>query len=77
MLTSEEEHYILTHAYVPEHTVGLVTHLSGGEPFLIDDFFVCRTEDWVILIGYPLEHEFEMLPVLRALLKKLKNNFIL
>ena len=59
MLTSEEEHYILTRAYVPEHTVGLITYLSGGEPFLIDDFFVCRSNDWVILIGYPFEHEFD------------------
>ena len=60
MLTFEEEHYILTHAYVPEHTVELITHLSGGEPFLIDDFFVCRTNDWVILIGYPFAQEFDV-----------------
>ncbi len=53
MLTSEQKHYMLTRAYVPEHTVGLITYLSGGEPFLIDDFFVCRTKDWVILIGFP------------------------
>ncbi len=59
MLTSEQKHYILTHASVPEHTIGLITYLSGGEPLLIDDFFVCRTKDWVILIGYPFEHEFD------------------
>jgi len=59
MLTSEEEHYILTHAYVPEHIVGLITYLSGGEPFLIDDFIVCCRKEWVILIGYPFKHEFD------------------
>ena len=59
MLTSEQKHYMLTRAYVPEHTVSLITYLSGGEPFLIDDFFVCRTKDWVILIGFPFEAEFD------------------
>jgi hypothetical protein len=59
MLTSEQKHYILTHAYVPEHTVDLITHLSGGEPYLIDDFFICRAQDWVILIGYPLSQEYD------------------
>ncbi|MBW2410078.1 MAG: hypothetical protein JRF72_09800 [Deltaproteobacteria bacterium] len=59
MLTSEQKHYMLTRAYVPEHTVNLITYLSGGEPFLIDDFFVCRTKDWVILIGFPFEAEID------------------
>lgn len=59
MLTSEQKHYMLTRAYVPEHTVSLITYLSGGEPFLIEDFFVCRTKDWVILIGFPFEDEFD------------------
>ena len=58
MLTPEQETYILTHAYVPEHIVVLMTSLSGGEPFLIDDYFCCCKDDWVIFIGYPLEHEF-------------------
>jgi hypothetical protein len=60
MLTSEQEHYVLSRAWVPEHTVGLITHLCGGEPFLIDDFLVCRTRDWVVLIGYPLNHGFDI-----------------
>ena len=58
MLTSEEEAYILDRAYVPEHCIHLMTHVSGGEPFLIDDFFICRKENWIILIGYPLEDHF-------------------
>jgi len=28
MLTPDQENYILTHAYIPEHTVGLMTSLS-------------------------------------------------
>ena len=58
MLTAEEEAYILEHAYVPEHCPGLMTHVSGGEPFLVDDFFVCHKGSWIILIGYPLEDNF-------------------
>lgn len=74
MLTSEQRHYILTHARVPEHTIGLIIYLSGGEPFLIDDFFVCCTKDWVILIGYPLEHEFDATGFERAV-DKIKKQF--
>jgi hypothetical protein len=58
MLTPEQENYILAHAYVPEHSVRLMTSLSGGEPFLIDDYFCCCKDDWIIIIGYPLQHEF-------------------
>ena len=58
MLTSDEESYILDNAYVPEHCIRLMTHVSGGEPFLIDDFFICRKEKWVILTGYPLKDNF-------------------
>jgi hypothetical protein len=58
MLTAEEKAYILEHAYVPEHCIRLMTHVSGGEPFLIDDFFICHKGNWIILIGYPLEDNF-------------------
>jgi hypothetical protein len=58
MLTVEQENFILTHAYIPEHTVGLMTNLSGGEPFLIDDYFCCCKDDWIIFIGYPLQRKF-------------------
>jgi hypothetical protein len=58
MLTAEEKAYILEHAYVPEHCIGLMTHVSGGEPFLIDDFFICHKGNWIILIGYPFEDNF-------------------
>ena len=74
MLTYEQKRYILTRACIPEHTVGLITYLSGGEPFLIDDFFVCRTKEWVILIGYPLEHEFDAAGFERVV-EKIKKQF--
>jgi len=74
MLTSDEEAYILENAYVPEHCIGLITHVSGGEPFLIDDFFICRKEKWIILIGYPLEDHFTP-DQLEAVFAKVKKRF--
>ena len=74
MLTSEQETYILNHAYVPEHIVALMTSLSGAEPFLIDDYFCCCKDNWVIFIGYPLQHEF-VLDEFEAILLKVKKKF--
>lgn len=58
MITVEDEKYILERAYIPEHIVGLMTSVSGGEPYLVEDYFCCRKEDWFILVGYPLESNF-------------------
>ena len=74
MLTPEEETYILTHAYVPEHIFGLMTNLSGGEPFLIDDHFCFSRDDWIIFIGYPLQSGFAP-DKFQAVLEKLKKKF--
>ena len=74
MLNPEKEAYILEQAYVPEHCIRLMTHVSGGEPFLIDDFFICRKENWVILIGYPLEDNFSP-GKLEAVFSKVKKKF--
>ena len=74
MLTAEEKAYISEHAYVPEHCIGLMTHVSGGEPFLIDDFFVCRKDNWIILIGYPLEDNFNMKDF-EAVVSKVREKF--
>lgn len=60
MITDDEKIEILNKAYVPEHSVELITRLSGGEPFLFRDYFCCQTEDRLILIGYPLGHEFSV-----------------
>ena len=74
MLTPEQEKYILTHAYVPEHTVGLMTSLSGGEGFLVDDFFLCRRDDWIVFVGYPLQAEFA-LDKFETVLEKIRKDF--
>ena len=74
MLTNQEEAYILSQAYVPEHCIRVMTLVSGGEPFLIDDFFICRKKNWIILVGYPLEDNFTP-DKLAAVLSKIKKDF--
>ena len=74
MLTPEQETYILTHAYVPEHIVVLMTSVSGGEPFLVDDYFCCCKDDRVVFIGYPLQHEF-VFDKFEVVLEKVKKKF--
>ena len=79
MLTSEQEAYILKHAYVPEHCIRLMTLVSDGEPFLIDDHFICHKDNWIILIGYPLEDNFNsdnFEAVLSKIRKKFNPNYI-
>ena len=74
MITTEEEEYILERAYIPEHIVGLMTGVSGGEPFLIQNYFCCRKEGWVILVGYPLERDFAIKD-LEAVIDETKRRF--
>ena len=74
MLSAEEEAYILNRAYVPEHCIRLMTLVSGGEPFLIDDHFVCRKDHRIILIGYPLQDNFDA-GNFEALLSKIRKEF--
>jgi hypothetical protein len=74
MITIEEEKYILDCAYIPEHIVGLMTSVSGGEPFLFQNYFCCRNEDWIILVGYPLERDFSVKD-LEAVMDETKKRF--
>jgi hypothetical protein len=57
-MTPEEEAYVLAKAYVPEHIVSLMTLLSGGEAFLIEDYLGFAGDDWLILVGYPFERPY-------------------
>lgn len=59
MISPEDERYILSRAYVPEHIVGLMTGISRGEPFLTDGYVGFSKDNWVILVGYPLGDDFD------------------
>ncbi|MFN2268800.1 MAG: TraB/GumN family protein [Desulfonatronovibrio sp.] len=41
-------------AYVPEHSVELMRVLSGGEPFICEDYLYFTEDEWLMGIGYPL-----------------------
>jgi hypothetical protein len=58
VITPEEEAYILEKAYVPEHIVSLMALISKGDPFLIEDHFGLVKDNWLILVGYPLDQRF-------------------
>lgn len=58
MITPEEEAYLYTKAYVPEHIVSLMGPISKGEPFLKEDHLSFVKDNWVIFVGYPLDGKF-------------------
>jgi hypothetical protein len=58
MISSTDEEYILTRAYVPEHIVSLMALISKGDPFLIEDHLGFVKDNWLILVGYPLGEIF-------------------
>jgi len=72
MITVEEEAYILTRAYVPEHIVSLMALLSKGEPFLIEDHLIFAKDNWLILVGYPLDGIFSQQRCERVLNQKVE-----
>ena len=58
MITPEEEAYLHRKAYVPEHIVSLMVPISKGEPFLKEDHLSFVKDNWVIVVGYPLDGNF-------------------
>jgi len=60
MITPADEEYILTRAYVPEHIVSLMTLISKGEPFLIEEHLSFVKDNWLIVVGYPLDGNFSL-----------------
>jgi hypothetical protein len=74
MITDDEKQSILSVAYVPEHSVGLMTSVSGGEPFLIDGYFCCLCKDRLIVVGYPLDRAFRV-DALEDFLKRMRRRF--
>jgi len=58
MISPEDEAYILERAFVPEHILNLMVPISKGEPFLKEEYLVFVKDNWLILVGYPLEGNF-------------------
>lgn len=78
MITKEEESYILSRAYVPEHIPKMMSFLSGGEPFLIDNKYVIfQGHNFIIFIGYSLDSlndSAEIGKYLNMVIKNFKNS---
>lgn len=59
-MESALKQWILDRAYVPEHVVGLMEGVSGGEALLERDFLGCCKGRWFALVGYPLDNTFSV-----------------
>lgn len=46
---------ILERAVVPEHSVGFMRAVSGGEPFLEGAYLFLAAQDWLVAVGYSLD----------------------
>lgn len=45
---------LLNQARVPEHSIHYMKAVSGGRPFLLDDYLFLHAEDWLLAVGYVL-----------------------
>lgn len=58
MLTKEQESFVLSKAYVPEHIPKMMSFLSGGDSLLIDNKYLAfKRKNFMILVGYPLDRD--------------------
>ncbi|MCX7857090.1 MAG: hypothetical protein N2513_03780 [Deltaproteobacteria bacterium] len=58
MLNPEERLRIEELAYIPEHTVSLMTIISDGEAFFEEGFLYFKGDHWLIFVGYPIQKEY-------------------
>jgi len=58
MITPSEVDYIKSHAHVPEHITNYVIAISGGEPFLFNDYLYYKFKSHLLFIGYPFKDPF-------------------
>ncbi len=71
MISEADTKAILEKAYIPEHIVPMMMLLSKGEPFLLEDFLCITKDDWLIVVGYPLESPFQAASLERVVRKAL------
>ena len=57
-MTPTEEALVLTHACVPEQIVSLMCLISRGDAFLMEDYLGFAGNNWLIVVGYPLQQPF-------------------
>jgi len=75
MITESEKSFIRTHAYVPEHIVEYGEAISGGEPYLFDNFLCYVRGSTLIVVGYPLKEVFikrKVQKIIDSMIKRFK-----
>ncbi len=45
---------LLDQARVPEHSIHYMKAVSGGRPFLLNEFLFLHAEDWLLAVGYSI-----------------------
>jgi hypothetical protein len=77
MINPAEASFIQDHAHIPEHLPGYGSIMSGGEPFLVEDFVAYHGRGALVFIGYPLEekiNEDRLARTLTATIQRLNPN---
>lgn len=77
MINRAEASFIEEHAYIPEHLTGYGSLMSGGEPFLVEDFLAYYGRGRLVFIGYPLSaniDESRLTDAFAAAVKRLNPN---
>jgi hypothetical protein len=49
---------VLAKAYLPEHIPSLMAIISCGQPFLAGEYLGYTRDNWLILVGYPLQGSY-------------------
>ncbi len=55
---ASDEQDALERAYVPEHIPALMSLISQGKPFRLGNYLGYTRQNWLILVGYPLDGQF-------------------
>ena len=55
---ASDEKDALERAYVPEHIPALMSLISKGKPFRLGEYLGYTRQNWLILVGYPLDGQF-------------------
>ena len=50
--------HVLEHAWVPEHSPAFMSAMSGGSFFVRDGYCFLAAQDWLMALGYPLQHAY-------------------
>jgi hypothetical protein len=78
MLSSSEHKRIYQQAYVPEHLPDYVAAISGGEPYIFDDYLCYSQNNHLLFIGYPLvDNPAEISQVYQAACERLNPRTIM